>query len=156
MPVLLKFISKNYLRLNKNLIKMTEEKEYMELRMMGERIQQLQEYLQQIEKQMEEVHSIIHSIEDFSKVKKGTKILVPIANGIFAPATLESSKTVKLNVGSGMVVDKTLPQVKQLLEKQDKEMHDAHQEAVGQFQEMISEFEGRQETFEKKYVKKDE
>ncbi len=102
---------------------MAEEKNskyeaYMEMQNIDQQLKQLQEYSQNFETQALGISEILESLDDFEKSTPGSKIFVPLQNGIFVEAKLGDSKKVKVNVGSGIVVEKTVGETKEMMEKQ--------------------------------------
>ena len=75
----------------------------------------------QLEKALRDVDNIKGYLKELETTKIGEKILAPIANGIFIETKLESTK-LKVNVGNGLVVTKTIEETQKLLDKQRKEV----------------------------------
>ena len=98
------------------------QKKYMEYQIIGERIKQLQQQLQTAEQQLMEIMATMQSLDDFSTLKENDEILVPVNNGIFAKASLKKENKLLVNVGSSVVVDKSVEETKNLIEKQKDEM----------------------------------
>jgi len=98
------------------------KKKYMEYQMLDQQIKQLQEQMQLVEQQSVEVMAAVQSIEEFSNLKDGSEMLVPLNNGIFAKARLVKEDKLRVNVGAGVVVDKSITETKKLIEKQSEEM----------------------------------
>ncbi len=111
-------------------------KKYMELQMLGQKMQQMQEQLQQLEAQVEGVDDTNQSLDELSTVKDGTEILVPVANGIFVKAHIQSTKELLVNVGSHVNVAKGIPDVKRLLVTQSEELRKVQQQLAVQLKEL--------------------
>jgi len=98
------------------------QKRYVEYQMLEHQIKQMQQQLERLEAQTAEVAAVTQSIEDISKAKKGTEVLVPVSGGIFFKASLNDSNTFLVNVGGGVVVKKDLESTKQLLKEQSNDL----------------------------------
>lgn len=125
---------------------MTEKKEdnnlrrekLLELQNLDSQIKQVEDQMVQIEEQILEVANLIESLKEISNVKKGEEILVPVANGIFLKAKIEDTENLKVNVGSGVVVDKTLNETIDMLKTQIKNIEQYKDEMFAQLQQMIN------------------
>jgi len=65
------------------------------------------------------------TLEVVAETKKGTTILVPIGSDSFVRATLADSKQVLVGVGSGVTLEKSIPQAKQTLTGREEEVKNA-------------------------------
>jgi len=99
------------------------QQKYMEYQMLDQRIKQMQEQMEVIENQKMEALATLQSMDDFSNLKEGDEILVPINNGIFAKAKFIKEDKVRVNVGGQLVVDKSIEETKKLIEKQSDELN---------------------------------
>ena len=125
---------------------MTEKKEernvrrekLLELQSLDAQIKQIEEQMVQIEEQIFEVDSLIDNLHEIKNVKAGEEILVPVANGIFIKAKIENTSNLKVNIGSGVVVDKTLDETIDMLKEQIKNIEKYKDEIFLQLQQMIS------------------
>ncbi len=88
--------------------KESEQNRYVQLQIIDQQAKQLQQYLQVFDQQLMEIKSVTDSLQELSKLKKGDSILAPLASGIFVKARLDDNSEVRVNVGSGTVVTKTI------------------------------------------------
>jgi len=91
---------------------------YAEYGQLTQKIQLLTQQLQSLEQNHAELEMLVDAIKNFSNLKKGEKILAPIANGIFIDATLNDNSFFKINVGGGAIVSKSTEETIDMLEKQ--------------------------------------
>jgi len=106
-------------------MKMNKEKvqeKYIELQIIEQHIKQLQKQIQMVESQITELATAHEALEDFKKLQAGTKILVPISNGIFAKAEVKDTKELIVNVGANVTVNKDVEAAKSLIQEQIDEM----------------------------------
>ena len=102
---------------------MTGQREKLiEFQMMHQQMKQIQKHLELMEEGLGELISAQESLKEIGTLKEGTQILLPLTNGVFAKAQLADQNMFLVNVGAGVVVGKTLEQVRKLLEDQAEEM----------------------------------
>jgi len=98
------------------------QNKYMELQSISQKMQQLQKQSQMLNNQIQELNITSESLDKISKTKKDTEIKAPLASGIFIKAKLLDNENVSVNVGSGTVVTKSIPEAKKLIDNQIKEV----------------------------------
>ena len=96
-----------------------KEQKYAELQMMQQQIEQLSQRTEEINAQLLDLGISKGALEEISKTTEGTPILAQIANGIFIKATLTKNSSVIVNVGADTVVEKTIPEVLEMLKEQE-------------------------------------
>jgi len=110
---------------------------YIELKVLDQQIQEMQQNMQQLESQRTEIISVQQALDELKLQKKGTEVLVPVANGIFMKANLADSDSLILNVGSGVAVEKSIDQTKAILERQGDEITKVEREYSDNVDQMI-------------------
>ena len=108
------------------------QEKYLELQMIAQQRKLGEKQLEQLESQKAQLIEAQDYLDDISKTKTGTEILVPIVSGIFAKAELKNTEQLSVNVGNNIVVGKSIPEVKEMLKKQDKELADFEQQLTAQ------------------------
>jgi len=124
--------------------KESEQNKYLQLQLIDQQARQLQQYLQTFDQQLLEIKSVINSINELSKLKKGDTILAPIANGIFIKAKLEDNKEVRMNVGNNTVVAKSIESAIMMLQGQEAEITQYRSEVIAKLDELIKQAESLQ------------
>lgn len=94
----------------------------MKYQVLDQNIKQLQQQLETADQQIIAIMATIQSLDEYKTVKDGTEILVPLNNGIFTKATLKKEDSVLINVGSSVIVEKSIEDTKKLIEKQKEEI----------------------------------
>jgi prefoldin alpha subunit len=122
----------------------SKQDKYVQLQMVDQQARQLQQYLQTFDQQLLEIRSVITSLNEFAKLKKGDSILAPIANGIFVKAKLEDSHEVRVNVGNNTVVTKTIEGAVKMLEGQEAEINQYRSDVLAKFDELLKQAEALQ------------
>ena len=122
----------------------SKQNKYVQLQMVDQQARQLQQYLQTFDQQLLEIRSVITSLNEFAKLKKGDSILAPIANGIFVKAKLEESHEVRVNVGNNTVVTKTIDNAVKMLEGQEAEINQYRSDVLAKFDELLKQAEALQ------------
>lgn len=113
--------------------KMARKNQYLE-----QQIQQVQGFVEELENSLDQVASIKESLEELKNTKGNEEMLAPIANGIFIKAKMLDNQKLKVNVGNGAVVEKTIPETIALLEKQEEEIKKSMNEAIQALEEYYS------------------
>ncbi len=108
--------------------------QYMEMRMLQQKIKETEEKIEQIDSQAMELEYIKLSLDEIKDVKKGTEILAPISNGIFIKAKIEDSSEIYVNVGSDCVAVETPEKAKALIQKQIDEVSGFREKLVERYQ----------------------
>ena len=75
-----------------------------------------------INEQSKELDISIEAVKQIAKTKLDNEFLAPVANGIFIKGDLKDNQKLIVNVGMDTTVEKTIPEVVELLEKQKKEV----------------------------------
>lgn len=122
----------------------SKQDKYVQLQMVDQQARQLQQYLQTFDQQLLEIRSVITSLNEFAKLKKGDSILAPIANGIFVKAKLEDNHEVRVNVGNNTVVTKTIEGAVKMLEGQEAEINQYKSDVLAKFDELLKQAEALQ------------
>ena len=90
------------------------QEKYIELQMIEQQMKQIQKQAQLVDSQMNELAVAHQALDDIKKTKPGTKILVPISNGIFAKAEIKDNEDLIVNVGANVIVNKDFESTKGL------------------------------------------
>ena len=123
------------------------KQKYLEFQGIQEHIEKISEHLQMFNQQTQELELSKEALEEIGKAKLDNEVLCPIANGIFIKAVLKDNQKLVVNVGADTSVEKTVPQVIEMLEKQKQDMmkkviegemmlQQMHQHAMKMYQEI--------------------
>ncbi|NOZ81417.1 MAG: prefoldin subunit alpha [DPANN group archaeon] len=113
------------------------QQEYAKLQMLDEQIKMLQKQLETYEAQLVEIMNMKTAIEEFSKVRPGTEMLVPIGPGIFVKGSVMDTKNLTISVGAGTAVSKTLDEGKGLLDLQARDVEQARMTVLKETERII-------------------
>jgi len=102
------------------------QQKYMEFQMLQQQIQQISKYIEELDSKLDEFRSTKTNVEGMDKAPKDAKTLVSLAPGIFAHAELKENKKFVVNVGANILVEKNIPQITKMLDKQIQEIEGAH------------------------------
>ncbi|NQU98476.1 prefoldin subunit alpha [Candidatus Woesearchaeota archaeon] len=123
---------------------MNQEK-IMEYQLLEQQFQQLNTNIQNIDQNIADIKAIMNTLDEFKKLKKGDTIQVPVANGIFAEATLDNSDKLKVNVGSNVIVDKSPEDAKKMMEEQIKDLEKYKEETMQYYEQMYMKLQALQQ-----------
>jgi prefoldin alpha subunit len=99
-----------------------EQEIMMKLGFFEQQIRQIQQQIQAIEQGIIEMNSLNIGLEEIQG-KKDEEIFAPLGRGIFAKAKLVSEELL-VNVGSGNLVNKSIPETQKLIEEQIKKLEE--------------------------------
>jgi len=98
------------------------QQKYIEMQFLMQHMQQLQQQSQMIEQQFLELKAVDESLNSLTNSKEDTKSFSLIGAGIFAESQIKNTQNILMNVGSKVVLRKTIPEAKELLKKQMQEL----------------------------------
>lgn len=101
-------------------------------------VEQLQKIIESIDAQLNEVVMIKESLEDFKKLDGKEEVLFPIANGIFASGKLLDNKMLRMNVGNGVFVEKSVHEALELMQRQYDEINNYKKELLTQLESLLN------------------
>jgi len=110
----------------------------IELQVISQQINQIQQQLQQVEMQIMDLTATVQGIDDLTKSKLDSEVLAPLNAGIYVKTKLKDNKTLLVNVGAGVTVEKTAEQVKEILKNQLTELNEYQQKMLQEFQKMTT------------------
>ncbi len=122
-------------------MKLSEEEiqqKYTEFQYLQQQIEQINQHLEMLVQQNSEMDISIAALKELENTKPNSEILAPIANGVFLKAKLENNQKLIVNVGSNTTVEKKIPEVIELLQKQKEEFNLGISEADSVLQELSS------------------
>ena len=126
---------------------MENEQEKQELMMklgfFEQQIRQIQQQIQAIEQGIVEMTSLNAELEELQG-KTGEEILAPIGRGIYAKAKLLSEELL-VNVGSNNLVNKNIPDTRNLIESQIQKLEEIKVEMNNNLENLGKEIEGMME-----------
>ena len=112
---------------------MTDEdqmkEKYMQFQMLQQQMEQVSQHLEMFNQQMQDLDISIGAVNELSEAEENNELLAPIADGIFFKGKLSDNQKLVVNVGSNVTVERTIPEVVELLEQQKVEVGKKMQEA---------------------------
>jgi prefoldin alpha subunit len=102
----------------------TEEKQQqlMKLQYLQKHIEEISQKTQEMNQQLLDINISKNALTQIGQTKVGTSILTQVANGIFVKTTLNNNEKLIVNIGADTTVEKTIPQVLEMLEDQEEKM----------------------------------
>ena len=121
---------------SKETAKSDRQKKILQFQLLQQQLQQISEQMEVLQQQHTELETSIEALQELEKTKAGNEFLAPIANGIFVKGELSDTSTLLVNVGADVAVEKSIPQVTALLERQKQEISERLVEADAVLQEL--------------------
>ena len=115
------------------LIKMNEQ----EIQAAEFQIEQMQKIIESINSQLNEVAHTIEALMELKSLNNNAEILFPVANGIFVKGTISDTQNLSINVGNNVVVEKTINQSIEMMQKQFSEINDYKKQLEKQLDDML-------------------
>ena len=94
--------------------------------MLKAQVEQFNSYLEEVTNKIAELTSTKQALEEISQVEQGTDAFVPLSQGIFLKAKLEKADKLLIAVGGDTAAEKTVDQVKEIINNQIVEAENAH------------------------------
>src|SRR3989338_1538222 len=113
------------------------QEKYMHLQLIAQTLRQVQQQLQLLDEQAAEIEKMTSGLGELMNAKIGVNLLVPVSEGIFAKASLSDHKSLLVNVGSNVVVEKTIEETRNLLQDRNQELKEHREELKKQNGELI-------------------
>ena len=123
------------------MLKMRKEEQIQEIPILKHHIVELKKHIDIIDAKIEEFSNTEIILQELRNEKKGTKLLAPIAAGIFVKANLEESANVIVNVGANTAVEKTIEDAKTLISAQLNEISKVRESFENQINTMKTRLE---------------
>ncbi len=98
------------------------QQKLMHLQMLSQQMKQAEEQVATFDNQLMELETVKQSLTELGTVKKGADLFVPASGGIFVKATIQDTDKLLVNVGSNIVVAKTVKQTVGMIEEQITEI----------------------------------
>jgi prefoldin alpha subunit len=98
------------------------QQKYMQFQMIQQQLEEVNQHLGMLNEQSSELDISIEAVKQIAKTKLDNEFLAPVANGIFIKGVLKENQKLVVNVGMNTTVEKTIPEVVELLEEQKKEI----------------------------------
>jgi len=114
------------------------QRKYLEMQYLGEKLQEMQKQMEKIDESLLEIMNAQDTLNDIKVLKKGSELLVPLTNGIFVKANLESTDNLIVNVGAQVTVQKKISEVVKMLNHQAEDALRVKAQLQEQFEELIT------------------
>ncbi|HLD12028.1 MAG TPA: prefoldin subunit alpha [Candidatus Nanoarchaeia archaeon] len=121
------------------------QEKYFEFQMLQQQVEQLRQQQAMVERQLQELSNLKDSLSGVVVAKKGVEVLVPLGVGVFVRASLLKNDEVIMNVGSKMVVVKSVADAQKVVDKQVVEAKIAVEELQGHGVKMGARMQALQE-----------
>jgi len=113
------------------------KQKYMELQMLQHQLQQVQQQIRALDSQSMEMDSVLVALDELSK-SEPCESFVTLTPGLFVRAKITDTQNVLLNVGAGVVVEKSVDDAKVVISEQCDELKKLQEELTEQLQKMVA------------------
>ena len=94
------------------------QQKYLEFQIIEQQMKEYQQELMTLQAQSNELTNLEESLKEIEKSKDKNEILTALSSGIFIKTELKNSKEVLMNVGSNVVVPKTIAETIEIVKDQ--------------------------------------
>jgi prefoldin alpha subunit len=122
-----------------------DQEKYQQMQILDYQIKQLQKIIEGVDSQLLEMSNTAEALREFEKLKNNEEILFPIANGIFAKGKLSDNKILRINIGSNVVIEKSIADTIKMMDTQAKDIEEYKSQVMLQLQkfvDMMNELQG--------------
>jgi len=117
----------------------------IEVELLKQQLKDLEVYLQSLDDRLQDLRLMVNALEEFSKVKTPANALIPLVSGVFVDGEIKNLEKVKVNVGAGVVVEKSLPEAIDLLNKQILDLTAHRDDVVREFEKGVKALQEREQ-----------
>jgi len=112
------------------------QQKILELQIIQQHAEELQRTLQVLNQQAQEMQKLDESLDNFSKIKGNEQIFSQLGPGVFVEANLNNSKSLMVNIGSEIAIEKSIPEAKELIQDQLNEIGNSMEKTQEQLQKI--------------------
>src|SRR3989339_1358924 len=98
------------------------KQKYLQFQTLQQQIEQNSQHLELYNQHLNELEISQEALKQLKNIPLNNEILATIAPGIFIKTTLKDNQKLIVNVGADITLEKTIPQVIEMLENQQKEL----------------------------------
>lgn len=115
-----------------------DKNKFVEYQMIEQQIQSMSQNMENLEKSMEDLQNLLTTLDEFKSLKKNDKLLISVANGIFAEATLQNPENLIVNVGNNVTVKKNIENSKKMIQEQITDLEKYKEESMESYQTLYN------------------
>jgi len=124
------------------------QKDYVELELLNQRLGELQRTMDIARQQLEHSSVALEMLNALTVAKEGQELLVPIGSGTFITVKASDVKNVKLAVGAGVVVDKSVTESINFIKNQSVQINEFSIQTNEAYEQTVSKAMKLQEKIE--------
>lgn len=97
----------------------------MQAMMMQQQMQQIEQHLESLNLQIEELTLLSENIKSLKEDNKEREAFMPLSGGIYLPGIIPKMDKILVNVGSGVMLKKTIPETEVIIKNQINQLKEA-------------------------------
>lgn len=125
-----------------------DKKDYVKLEMLNQRISELQQSLDLARQQLEHSSVALDVLNTLKSSKLDQELLVPIGSGVFITVNAKDISNVKMAVGAGVIVDKSVLDAISFINDQSSQIQDYYSQTLELYDQVVSKAMSLQEEIE--------
>jgi len=101
------------------------QEKYVLYQLLQQNLESLREQLELVERQFMEIKTTEQVFKDFKNGKGNDDVLIPLGSGCYGEGKVTDVKTILVNLGANVMVNKTLESANLFLKEREKELEKA-------------------------------
>ncbi len=101
-----------------------------------QRVQYMEKLLEDLDANMKSAELLKEQLTELQNIKGGETMLAPIANGIFVEATIKNPQSLKVNIGKGVIAEKSIQETMALVARQAEEIKLTREQVLMKLEEL--------------------
>ena len=118
-----------------------QQQAMLEIQLLHQRGKQLEAQSEAVGRQVSEMQEIAASLEEIDKNPE-KEALFPVGKGIFLKSKIRSNKSLLLNIGSGVIIEKSIKETRELVEKQAEKLEEMKKGHASEINSLSMKIEG--------------
>lgn len=86
------------------------------------RLEELKKHSSLLEQNFLEIENSVAGLDTLKKTKQESDVLMPFGSGIYTPSVLKPVKKILVDIGAGVVMEKSVPEAEELLKERREEI----------------------------------
>ncbi len=109
-----------------------------EFNQLQQELEDIKERIDDVDEKLAEANELRRALHDLQDVEEGSEALVPLSSGVFLKAELLDTSTLKVNIGSGTVVEKSIPETQEMVEEHIADLERLRSEIEQDYDDIVT------------------
>ncbi len=119
---------------------------YTEIQVLQQQLDNLEHQIKDVDRQEQDLNTAVEAIKNIKRIDDNQESLIPVVNGVFVKAKIIKSDKVLVNIGANTIVEKTMDETIDMLNKNISEIKSYREKILVQYQNVVNVLELRQKS----------